>query len=101
MKLTVTVSLIASILCPSAALAATDTIFKYTEPKTGSFSINPMAMSPDSDDVDYFINYGGSTLKSSNVGCSSTGINLPHGSTITSVRAAFTRAAHPQNAKFE
>ena len=72
------------------ANAVTDTIFKYTAPKTGYFTIDGLAMSPDSAGADYFIDFsGGLGLNSGSGTCFTAGVNLPNGAKITGVAAYY------------
>jgi hypothetical protein len=75
-----------------AAQAATDTIYKYTTPKTGYFAISPLAMAADSEGADFFANFSGGSIKlnaNSNT-CFMTGVNLPNGATITGVAVFYS-----------
>jgi hypothetical protein len=74
---------LAIIVLGGAAHAVTDTIFKYTNPRTGFFTIDPMALSVDDDNRSYTIDYANGNI--SGAGCFSTGLNLPNGSTITAL----------------
>lgn len=66
-----------------AAHAVTDTIFKYTNPRTGFFTIDPMALSADTDGRTYTIDYQNGNI--SGTGCFNTGVNLPNGATVTAL----------------
>jgi hypothetical protein len=85
------VKIAAAALVAMAAVAAdahadTSNIFSYTKPKVGSFSISPLAMSPDAGGADYYINFTGAlTMEAGNTSCFATGVNLPQGATITSM----------------
>jgi len=80
---TFAVSALAIIVLGGAAHAVTDTIFKYTNPRTGFFTIDPMALSADTDGRTYTIDYTNGNI--SGTGCFSTGVNLPNGATITAL----------------
>jgi len=71
----------------NAAHAITDSIFKYSTPKVGYFSIHPMALSPDQDTRTYMVTFGDATL--TGTGCFKTGVNLPDGATISALRVWF------------
>jgi hypothetical protein len=63
-------SLLAVVSIAAIAQAATDTIYKYSTPKIGTFSISHLAMSPDSDAADYTIELNGGYLQLlSGTGC--------------------------------
>jgi hypothetical protein len=67
------------------ANAASDTNYKYSTPKTGSYVIDPMDMAADrSAGNDYFNDWtNGVHLSSGNSGCFNAGIHLPQGAKIT------------------
>jgi hypothetical protein len=74
-----------------AARAVTDTIFRYSTPKTGYYTIDPLAMAPvtflaTSADA-YVIDAIGLFNAGSYYQCFSTGVNLPNGATITRIAA--------------
>ena len=91
-------SLVAIVSATAVAQAATDTIYKYSTPKIGNFSINPFAMSPTEDGVDYSTQFiaGGFIRLSSGTGCFSTGVNLPNGATMTRLTTFWTSGAGPK-----
>jgi hypothetical protein len=68
------------------ALAITDSVFKYTNPKTGYYGIDHMAMAPDgtSSANDYGMDWGNG-LQAATGNCFNTAVNLPNGATITNV----------------
>jgi hypothetical protein len=76
----------AALFLAGAAHAITDTVFRYSSPKQGYVSFDPMAFTPQSnnDASDYSLgwvsNFGITT--GSNM-CFNTGVNLPQGATIT------------------
>jgi hypothetical protein len=77
-------SLLAILAICGTAKAVTDTIFKYSAPKTGYFTIDHMAMAPDGDGADYTISWGdGLFLNTMGSRCFNTGVNLPNGAKIT------------------
>jgi hypothetical protein len=87
-------SLLALALIGGTAQAITDTIFKYSAPKTGYFTIDSMAMGPDGDVAanDFNISWGVGLTTSSN-SCFNTGVNLPTGATITAFVVFYKSAA--------
>jgi hypothetical protein len=72
------------------AQAITDTVFKYTVPKTGYYSIDRTAMYPGSTNSGADYQVGTSTpglgLITGQNACFQTGVHLPHGATVTLVR---------------
>src|SRR5690348_16507875 len=74
---------LAIIVLGGAAHAVTDTIFKYTNPRTGFFTIDPMALSADTDGRTYTTDYQNGNI--SGAGCFNTGVNLPNGATVTAL----------------
>jgi len=86
--LLLTVGAIAAVSC-GAANAITSNNFTYGSPKTGYFTIHPMALSPNDETsgADYFISFEGGSLEGT--GCFNTGINLPHGAKLVNVRVFF------------
>ena len=71
--------LLAALTLSGAAQAITDTVFRYTTPKTGHFGIDVMAMAPDRTDAadDYLVSWSG-VLGTGNALCFNTGVNLPN-----------------------
>jgi len=78
-----------------AANAATDSIFKYTNPKTGYYGIDNTAMSPDGDNSLAYFNEFDVALapRLGKSACFSTGINLPHGAIITQLKVFYQGGA--------
>jgi hypothetical protein len=78
-------SILATYCFADIANAASDTIYKYSTPKTGSYVIDPMDMAADSSaGIDYFNDWtSGLHLNSGNSGCFNAGVHLPHGAKIT------------------
>ena len=81
---------VAALFLAGAAHAITDTIFKYSTPKTGSYGISPLGFVPGdnqaADGYAFVIAGGFQSLQLSNGhtnGCFDTGVNLPQGATIT------------------
>ena len=78
---------IAGLFLSGAAQAITDTVFRYSAPKTGYYSIHPAAMAPQKSTLNYEINYSDGALYISTINsCHQTGLNLPQGAKITSLR---------------
>jgi hypothetical protein len=75
------------------AQAATDTIYKYSTPKTGSFTIDNLAMSPTESPSPAYENKLHSGLVASGFACFSTGVNLPHGAILTKVVVYYRSAS--------
>ncbi len=78
-------------LLASPASAATDTIYKYSSPKTGIVSISTMAFSPDSASTSgkaWLNKWFGNILTGD--GCFNAAVNLPNGATITNYRVVYT-----------
>jgi hypothetical protein len=80
-------SALTALILGGAAHAVTDTLFKYSTPKTGYFSIHPMALSPANHTATYSIGFTDGVLNGT--GCFSTGVNLPNGATITALTVWF------------
>jgi hypothetical protein len=76
-------AILAALSFTGVAQAITDTVFRYTTPKTAYFPISGMAMNASSDNYDYTNGWFNGLSPVSGVPCFSTGVNLPHGSTIT------------------
>jgi len=74
---------LAIVLLGGGAHAVTDTIFKYTNPRTGFFTIDPMALSADTDSRTYTTDYQNGNI--SGTGCFNTGVNLPNGAIVTAL----------------
>lgn len=86
---------IAALFLAGAAHAITDTVFKYSTPKTGYLSFGPFAFGPAANIQSYTItpNY----IQSSGGVCFLSGVNLPNGATITTLTGWF--ASSSGNAK--
>ena len=76
-------AILAALSFTGVAQAITDTVFRYSAPKTAYFPISGMAMNASSDNYDYNNGWFTGLSPASGVPCFSTGVNLPHGSTIT------------------
>lgn len=68
---------------PAAAIVSKQ--FTYSDPKTGYYSVHPMAMAPDGDESasSFHISFEGGSLAGQ--GCYSAGVNLPQGAEMTSL----------------
>ncbi len=68
-----------------AAQAITESVFQYSTPQNGYYSIHPASLSPQHLDqpLNYFI---GDELTTNNVRCFQTGVNLPDGAKLTALR---------------
>lgn len=75
--------LVAVAVISGGAYAVTDTVFKYTAPKTGYFSVSHLAMVPLQDTAAFFNGIGGTGLTVPSTECFSAGVNLPHGAKMT------------------
>jgi hypothetical protein len=97
--LTIAGSLLAIVSIAAIAQAATDTIYRYSTPRTGVFQLSALAMTPTDKNVDYEIEApGGRVRMLSGSGCFTGGVNLPNGATITSVAGIIASgggAGHP------
>lgn len=84
--------LLAALALSGAAQAITDNVFRYTTPKTGHFSIHVMAMAPDGNISanDYITDWGGTLSTGMANHCYITGVNLPHGATMTRLTVWYT-----------
>jgi hypothetical protein len=78
-----------------AAHAVTDTVFKYSTPKTGYYSIDHMALSPDrtASGASYTRLNIDSGLTTGQEACFVAGVHLPHGATITGLRVWYQSGA--------
>src|SRR3954447_6275749 len=67
----------AALFLAGAAHAITDTVFKYSTPKTGYLTLDPMAFAPDNsnDAGHYFVSWGNG-MTTDLTTCVNTGINL-------------------------
>jgi hypothetical protein len=77
---------LAVVAAVGTAQAITDTVFKYSTPKTGFFTIDAMALAPDNSGALYFNDWDdGLEASAGNTACFNAGVNLPNGATITQV----------------
>ena len=74
-----------------AAHAITESAFVYSTPKTGYYSIDAAALTPENDDAKYHqnIDFISPTDLDARV-CFFTGVNLPHGATATQFTVWFS-----------
>ena len=87
---------LAVLLLTGAAQAVTDTVFKYSTPKNGNFTIDRMAMTPaDTDAADNFtIETGtGQGLRANGPQCFNAAVNLPQGATIVRMTVWYSSVA--------
>lgn len=83
---------VAALFLAGAAHAITDTVFKYTTPKTGYYTLDPIAFAPSQPTDTYVIGdvpdavYDTSGLSK----CFGTGVNLPQGATMTAFAAWYS-----------
>jgi hypothetical protein len=87
-------ALLGALSFSSSAQAVTDTAFRYTAEKTGTFSIHHMAMIPaDKDSANNYTVTWGSGLKAMAGSCFNTAVNLPNGAKISTVQVFFSSGA--------
>jgi hypothetical protein len=86
--------LLALVSIGGTAQAITDTIFKYSAPKTGYFTIDAMAMAPNggSSAAEFGIAWDAG-LTTGNNHCFNAGVNLPNGAHITGVAIFYKSGA--------
>lgn len=83
----------ALLMSTPSAFAIDSSAFNYTTPKTGYLSVSPMDFAPDGSSSaanPYFNSWFGNVLTGN--GCFNTGLNFPHGATVTSVRVWYSGA---------
>jgi hypothetical protein len=85
-------ALAAGALLSPAAQAITDTVFRYSTPKTGSFMVPAAALSRAADGVAYSNNGFSVTTSHSAQVCFQAPVNVPHGAELTSLTAWYGRA---------
>ena len=87
--------LVAALSFGGVAQAITDTVFRYSPPKTGYYSIDHFAMNPlGSGAADsYFREFSTGLNNTTGNDCFGTGVNLPHGVTLTEVRVWYKSGA--------
>jgi hypothetical protein len=85
---------LAVVAAVGTAQAITDTVFKYSTPKTGFFTIDAMALAPDGDVNLHFFNTWDDGLRpaANNDRCFNAGVNLPNGATITQLSLWYKRS---------
>ena len=79
-------TLLAALLLNGVAQAVTDTIFKYSKPKTGYYSISTLDMIP-SNSADVYGQSGADQLIPGAGYCFNSGVHLPYRATITALTA--------------
>ncbi|HTM74105.1 MAG TPA: hypothetical protein VL198_12825 [Pseudolabrys sp.] len=92
---------VAALFLAGAAHAITDTVFKYSTPQVGHFTVDALGFSPDSNGVQYGTDWtsGGKTTSAQSFGCFNTAVDLPNGARLkgldiwykTQVRVQFLR----------
>jgi hypothetical protein len=84
--------LLAAFALSGVAQAVTDTIFKYTTPKTGYLAISPVAFAPELSSLQYSV--GRSILLAANgTACFEAPVNLPQGAKMTALAIWYRRTA--------
>jgi hypothetical protein len=73
-----------------AAQAITDTIFKYSTPKTGYLTLMPAAFTPRSLDFNYSLSNGYLRATTANITCFAAPVNLPQYAKMTSITMFYT-----------
>jgi hypothetical protein len=83
---------VAALFLAGAAHAITDTIFKYSAPKTGHYALDPIAFAPNQSSDTYVIgDVPDAVYDTSGLGkCFGTGVNLPQGATMTAFAAWYS-----------
>lgn len=88
---------IAALFLAGVAHAFTDTIFKYSTPKTGYFTLHPMDFSPTDQSAaassDYDIHWNGGSITAATGVCFNAGLHLPHGAKIIAIAGWFTSSS--------
>jgi hypothetical protein len=90
------VSGVAALLLSGAAQAITDTVFKYSTPKNGNFTIDRMAMTPADENAaaNFSIETGnGQGLRATGPQCFNAAVNLPQGATIVRMTVWYSSVA--------
>jgi hypothetical protein len=83
-------SLLAILTVVGTAQAANDTVYKYSTPKTGYFTIDHTTMVPTASGVNYAGSFADSLrLTAASGTCFGAGVHLPHGAKITAVSVAY------------
>lgn len=94
----ISASIVVAAAILGAAQAATDTIYRYSSPKTGFYAIDNTDLSPDGTNSLAYINEWDVALKPDDGenGCFNAGVHLPHGAVITQVRVFYEATAGAQ-----
>jgi hypothetical protein len=89
---------IAALFLSGKAQAITDTVFKYSAPKTGWYTIHPSAMAPQhlNQPFDYYIGHENGELTVNNIRCFQTGVNVPHLAKLTDLRVWYRASTTTQ-----
>ena len=92
------VGAIVGLFLSGVAQAITDSVFRYAEPQTGWYTIHPASLAPQhlNQPFDYHIGHENGELSVSNIRCFQTGVNVPHGATLTSLRVWYKASATSQ-----
>lgn len=87
-------SFLAILTVVGATQAANDTIYKYSTPKTGFYTIDHTAMIPTSSSMNYTSSFADSLhLTTDSSSCFGAAVNLPQGAKITAVSIAYRSGA--------
>jgi hypothetical protein len=88
-------ALVTATLVGGAAHAVTDTIFKYTTPKTGYLSVDPVGLMPlthdDADAYGIYYVYDGVTTTTRAYSCFGKSVELPQGAKVTALAGWYQR----------
>jgi hypothetical protein len=83
------------------ARAITEPVFKYPTPRTGYFSIHPVAMTPTAPGIGDDYSIGRTEISTNKDVCFITGVNLPHGATLKAVVVWYSSRFTPGAPTFE
>lgn len=89
-------SIIAVLSFSGVAQAITDTVFRYSSPRIGRYTVDHLAMAPDRTSAansNYGNTIAGGLTTGTNDTCFVTGINLPHGAALTAVTIYYVHGA--------
>jgi hypothetical protein len=91
----ISTSIVAAAAVLGAAQAATDTIFRYSSPKTGYYAVDNTDLSPDGSNSLAYLNEWDVAIQpdAGKSGCFNAGLHLPHGAVITQVRVFYRATA--------
>lgn len=82
-------ALLLALALSGTAKAITDTIYKYSTPKTGFYTIHPAAFTPDQSTRSFDMGWGLGVSSSDGNTCFNASINLPSGVTVTELDSWF------------